>query len=411
MPTPVPANNPTYPGSVFPNAVDQITNYPFSEIPDAIMAMQAQILGLGPPSAPTTMSGPLLFSPDNTYDIGANGANRPANIYAGTQFRAVNGSAGLPGYSFASNTNSGILWASGLPGVVMSSNSANIAAFSNSSGVGVRINGLVPLGWSSGEPVSTATDLFLARDAANTLAQRNSTNPQTLRVYNTFTDAANYARLTLSAGGTTTIYQEQAGTGPISHMYIGTTGAGAALQFNTAATGRWQIQSTGVLIAVADNTYDIGAYEANRPRDVILARQLRVGTVSGGGSIAFQHSSGGSAQGTALTYNVTNGTLTIGGGNVGILQFTQGATFVWWMDSAATGALKANVDNVTDIGASGVNRPRNIFSAGAVQTGGKAGVALDADVTNPTDGMLRYDSTNNRLYVRVGAVWRYAALT
>lgn len=39
-----------------------------------------------------------------------------------------------------------------------------------------------------------ATDLILERDAANTLAQRNSTNPQTFRLYNTYTDASNYER-------------------------------------------------------------------------------------------------------------------------------------------------------------------------------------------------------------------------
>lgn len=42
------------------------------------------------------------------------------------------------------------------------------------------------LGWS--------TDLFLARDAANTLALRNGTNAQAFNVYNTYTDASNYER-------------------------------------------------------------------------------------------------------------------------------------------------------------------------------------------------------------------------
>jgi hypothetical protein len=37
-------------------------------------------------------------------------------------------------------------------------------------------------------------DTVLARDAANTLAQRNGTNAQTFRIYNTFTDASNYER-------------------------------------------------------------------------------------------------------------------------------------------------------------------------------------------------------------------------
>jgi hypothetical protein len=42
-----------------------------------------------------------------------------------------------------------------------------------------------------------ATDLILERDAADTLAQRRSTNPQTFRIYNTYTDASNYERASL----------------------------------------------------------------------------------------------------------------------------------------------------------------------------------------------------------------------
>jgi hypothetical protein len=37
-------------------------------------------------------------------------------------------------------------------------------------------------------------DLFIARDAANTLAQRNDANAQTSRIYNTFTSATNFER-------------------------------------------------------------------------------------------------------------------------------------------------------------------------------------------------------------------------
>jgi hypothetical protein len=43
-----------------------------------------QIFSLGGANAwsgTQTMSGHILFSPDTTYNIGANGANRPANIY------------------------------------------------------------------------------------------------------------------------------------------------------------------------------------------------------------------------------------------------------------------------------------------------------------------------------------------
>jgi len=47
------------------------------------------------------------------------------------------------------------------------------------------------LSWTSGVATLTA-DVILRRDAANTLAQRNGTNAQTSRVYNTYTSATNY---------------------------------------------------------------------------------------------------------------------------------------------------------------------------------------------------------------------------
>lgn len=68
-------------------------------------------------------------------------------------------------------------------------------------------------------------DLYLRRDAANTFAQRNSTNAQTYRLYETYTDASNYSRLSISApaGGPITFASEAAGTGtakPID-FYVG----------------------------------------------------------------------------------------------------------------------------------------------------------------------------------------------
>ena len=59
------------------------------------------------------------------------------------------------------------------------------------------------------------SDTILRRDAAATLAQRNGTNAQTLRVYGTYTDSSNYERLTLSttAGTSVNIAAETLGTG------------------------------------------------------------------------------------------------------------------------------------------------------------------------------------------------------
>lgn len=59
-----------------------------------------------------------------------------------------------------------------------------------------------------------AADVVLNRDAADTLAQRNGVNPQTSRIYNTYTDASNYERGVI--GWTANAFQigtEAAGTG------------------------------------------------------------------------------------------------------------------------------------------------------------------------------------------------------
>jgi hypothetical protein len=78
------------------------------------------------------------------------------------------------------------------------------------------------LGFSNNNPSSP--DIFLARDAANTLAQRNGVNAQTFRVYNTFTDASNYERAILSwSGNDILIGSQAAGTGTNRQVHIRST--------------------------------------------------------------------------------------------------------------------------------------------------------------------------------------------
>ena len=61
---------------------------------------------------------------------------------------------------------------------------------------------------------SGSEDTFLTRDAANTLALRNGANAQTFNLYNTYTDASNYERLSLRGTGTFFLVGGQAaGTG------------------------------------------------------------------------------------------------------------------------------------------------------------------------------------------------------
>jgi hypothetical protein len=62
----------------------------------------------------------------------------------------------------------------------------------------------------------TFQDVKLVRDAGNILAQRNGTNAQTFRVYNTYTDASNYERGVFdwtTTANTLTLGTDKLGTG------------------------------------------------------------------------------------------------------------------------------------------------------------------------------------------------------
>lgn len=135
-------------------------------------------------------------------------------------------------------------------------------------------NGVGALKFSLGASVS-APDIFLERDAANTLALRNSTNPQTFRIYNTFTDASNYERGFVSwVSNDFTIGVEVAGTGSAGRQ-IHIRSAGPT-RFFVNGTERWQISSSGHWITQADNTYDIGTVASNRPRTGYFGTSVQI---------------------------------------------------------------------------------------------------------------------------------------
>jgi len=90
------------------------------------------------------------------------------------------------------------------------------------------------LGWS--------TDLFLQRDAANTLALRNSTNAQKFNSYGTYTDVSNYRRvaLAMTTTGVATLKPEGAGSGASGNVLhisgLPTSNPGPGILWNNAGT-------------------------------------------------------------------------------------------------------------------------------------------------------------------------------
>jgi hypothetical protein len=101
-------------------------------------------------------------------------------------------------------------------------------------------------------PLSIQNDVIFARDAANTLAQRNSTNAQTLRVYET-DSGANDEYLEISAASGTNVIRPQAtGSGTASVVRYHTTtavfwtsGSGSPESVVTAPVGSMYTDTAG----------------------------------------------------------------------------------------------------------------------------------------------------------------------
>jgi hypothetical protein len=139
--------------------------------------------------------------------------------------------------------------------------------------------------WSNDVLSVSTIDLILARDAANTLAQRNGTTAQTFNLYNTYTDASNYERGRFSwVGNELRVGTEKAGTGAtrslglyegnIRYQVIGSgftqfdqpiymnttgivTGTSTGFKIGTGATqklGFWNATPVAQPTAVADAT-------------------------------------------------------------------------------------------------------------------------------------------------------------
>lgn len=108
--------------------------------------------------------------------------------------------------------------------------------------------------WLGFSASNNDADLSIYRDAADTLAQRRGTNPQSLRVYNTFTNASNYERLAINwSGNICTITTEAAGTG-----------SARGLVLNSGAGGNIIFQTGGVEIFRGGNTSNVGVFTLSR---------------------------------------------------------------------------------------------------------------------------------------------------
>lgn len=167
--------------------------------------------------------------------LSTNGISTWTDIY-----RGPDGSAAIPALSFSGDTDTGFYRV-------------------GSNEVGVSLGGTVAVQfqttaiWHRSDSASfimgVSGDVNITRDAANVLALKNSTTAQELRVYGT-TTGSKY--LSLSDDG--------------SHGYLVAVGTSAQLNFGSAGTVRWTLDSTQFYPS-ADNSYAIGA-SGNRASNI-----------------------------------------------------------------------------------------------------------------------------------------------
>jgi hypothetical protein len=126
--------------------------------------------------------------------------------------------------------------------------------------------------------LSWGNDVNLSRDSANTLAQRNGVNAQTSNIYNTDDGAGNAEWLSLGfSSDDATIQVAKSGTGVARPLFL----RGQTLFLGGAAgSNHWKISTAGHFLTQADNTYDIGAASANRPRNGYFS-----GTIAATGTV------------------------------------------------------------------------------------------------------------------------------
>jgi hypothetical protein len=218
-------------------------------------------------------------------------------------------------------------------------------------------------------------DLVLNRDAANILAQRNGASAQALRVYNSYTDALNYSRGFLDFIASANVFKigtEKLGTGATASIQVSSGSsifldavASNPIYLRHSGTTRWSMDVNGHWMAGLDNSYDIGASGATRPRDIRAARNLVIGMTDslGGGTgvinvgnasvVPTTNPTGGIilySEAGVLKYRDPSGTVTVvtgGGGSVptgtGFTHITAGA------QDAAARAVDISTADITGI--------------------------------------------------------------
>ena len=240
------------------------------------------------------------------------------------------------------------------------------------SSTGAEVGSAGSYSFSSTTSGNGTPDIYLYRDAANTLAQRNSTNAQTFRLYNTYTDASNYERLSIdwsTTANTATIVTQNAGTGSARTLAIGQD-----LYINGIKAGRGggNVSSNTVFGLQAINGSATGTLNS------FFGFQTGYSLTSGNSNSGFGQyalfsitsGNNNTAMGYGCQYSTTTGNFNFSGGLNTLYNNTTGSNIV----AVGYNALNFNTtaSNLTAIGTQSLfSNTTNVATLGTV-TGGSS---------------------------------------
>ena len=236
-------------------------------------------------------------------------------IKSGTALEVGIGTYTLSGTTLSRDT---VLYSSagGTTLITVAAGATVICTYPAEKAVAFDANGLLTLPDASA--LKWTSDLTLYRDAANTLTQRNAANSQVSQLYNTYSDASNYVRsslsfVTYSGALYTKLAAESAGTGAanigIALSPKGTGAITAQVPDGTAAGGNARgansidlqtkrnystsVASNFYAIAIGNNNTASGGSAGAESGSVAIGSS---NTASSVGSVAIGRSNSASAQ-------------------------------------------------------------------------------------------------------------------
>lgn len=224
-----------------------------------------------------------VMGQDNGGWIQYRGPGFTGTLSSGQFLAAGTNCTTAPPYSFTSDPNTGMcnvqadvlgLVAGGVSHAAVSSSASHGSLQVSTNGIGFAAS------------ISAASDIFLARDAANTLALRNGTNAQTFRVYGSYDGTNNRGLEFVGSGSGSVATIRSLATGTFASggygLLLDTADVSGQIAIRIAGGDKFRASNTTLLayddlIFATDNTYDIGASGATRPRNVYVGTNIVAG--------------------------------------------------------------------------------------------------------------------------------------